>query len=665
MRKPGLRRARGTALTETLIILPIFLMLALGAMQFSFIYEAKSTLNYATFMAARAGAVDHAQQDSISLALARSLAPLYSPDKNAAGLVRTIARVRGELSVFSQIRILNPTPEAFHDFAVRDPKTGQQEIPNEMLHVASTRVGGSSGVNIQDANLLKLQVLYGYKLQVPFVNKVITTITRWFTTDPVKLAYLTQGRLPILATSTVRMQSRAWKNGWMQAKKSVDDAVKAAEKPSSALPVASLKRPWASGPTGSGEPLGLTRIPGTGTGSGGTTVLAAGGSGTGSSRTDANKPGDAVAQPEGSGTALSEEKCINDKKWEGGFFGTLKSATRFFQGVVEGVVQQGKDILNTLRNLDGAWEGLKALAKSFIKDPVGTLQLIAENFADELKQDYRRLTECGPTDVGYLLGKHVNPAKLVKLGLRLTRFGGDLDKVRKVKCASFAAGTPVWTPKGAQPIETLPTEGLVLSRSDTEFSDRAQQITKTFGRQAPNYYVLRTEREAYRVTEEHPLWVQGKGWTPVKNIERGDAIATKDGDTLVRANTKVEEPLRVYNFSVANTPSYFVGTEGIWAHNAGKNCDVPGGKNDVGNYIPAPKDIDGIPGLIPAKPKTPVQAGGGLRKRWKDKKGNIYEWDSRHGTLEKYNKRGKHLGEFDPVTGKQTKPADKSRNVEP
>ena len=507
-------------------------------------------------MAARAGAVDHAQQNSISLGLAKSLAPLYSPDKNAAGLARTIARVRGELAVFSKISILNPTPEAFNDFAVRDPKTGQQEIPNEMLHVASTRVGGSSGVNIQDANLLKLQVLYGYKLQVPFVNKVITTITRWFTTDPVKLAYLTQGRLPILATSTVRMQSRAWKNGWMQAKKSVDDAVKAAEKPSSALPVASLKRPWASGPTGSGQPLGLTRLPGTGTGSGGTTVLTTGGSGTGSSRTDANKPGDAVAQPEGSGTALSEEKCINDKKWEGGFFGTLKSATRFFQGVVEGVVQQGKDILNTLRNLDGAWEGLKALAKSFIKDPVGTLQLIAENFADELKQDYRRLTECGPTDVGYLLGKHVNPAKLVKLGLRLTRFGGDLDKVRKVKCASFAAGTPVWTPKGAQPIETLPTEGMVLSRSDTEFSDRAQQITKTFGRQAPNYYVLRTEREAYQVTEEHPLWVQGKGWTPVKNIERGDAIATKDGDTLVRA-IELRDPYlaghsrRVAEFSLA------------------------------------------------------------------------------------------------------------------
>ncbi|NMH60975.1 colicin E3 [Alteromonas sp. MYP5] len=68
-------------------------------------------------------------------------------------------------------------------------------------------------------------------------------------------------------------------------------------------------------------------------------------------------------------------------------------------------------------------------------------------------------------------------------------------------------------------------------------------------------------------------------------------------------------------------------------------------------YIPPPKEIDGINGLKSAKPKTAIQGGGGLRKRWKDKKGNIYEWDSQHGTVEKYNKQGKHLGEFDPNTG--------------
>lgn len=81
---------------------------------------------------------------------------------------------------------------------------------------------------------------------------------------------------------------------------------------------------------------------------------------------------------------------------------------------------------------------------------------------------------------------------------------------------------------------------------------------------------------------------------------------------------------------------------------------------------PAPSNLPAFPKAARAKPKTPVQGGGGLRKRWKDPgTGEIYEWDSQHGTVEKYNKRGKHLGEFDPDTGAQTKPADGSRKVTP
>ena len=45
-----------------------------------------------------------------------------------------------------------------------------------------------------------------------------------------------------------------------------------------------------------------------------------------------------------------------------------------------------------------------------------------------------------------------------------------------------------------------------------------------------------------------------------------------------------------------------------------------------------------------------------MRKRWKDEDGNIWEWDSQHGELEKYSPKGKHLGAFDPDTGEQLKP---------
>ena len=82
-------------------------------------------------------------------------------------------------------------------------------------------------------------------------------------------------------------------------------------------------------------------------------------------------------------------------------------------------------------------------------------------------------------------------------------------------------------------------------------------------------------------------------------------------------------------------------------------------------YQPAPTALPAFPDAVKAKKKTSVQGGGKLRPRWKDSDGNIYEWDFQHGAVEKYNKRGKHLGEFDHITGEQTKAADSTRKIEP
>ncbi len=84
-----------------------------------------------------------------------------------------------------------------------------------------------------------------------------------------------------------------------------------------------------------------------------------------------------------------------------------------------------------------------------------------------------------------------------------------------------------------------------------------------------------------------------------------------------------------------------------------------------GERVPAPDSLEGFPEATRVKSKTPVQGGGSKRRRWRDSDGSILEWDSQHGTVEKYNRRGKHLGEYDPNTGEQTKPAKPEREVEP
>jgi Cytotoxic len=82
-------------------------------------------------------------------------------------------------------------------------------------------------------------------------------------------------------------------------------------------------------------------------------------------------------------------------------------------------------------------------------------------------------------------------------------------------------------------------------------------------------------------------------------------------------------------------------------------------------YIPAPRTLQAFPEAQRTKPKTSVKGGSGLRQRWKDQDGEIYEWDSRHGTVEKYDRQGRHLGEFDSETGDLLKPANPNYSVEP
>ncbi|MCC4225979.1 S-type pyocin domain-containing protein [Vibrio campbellii] len=142
-------------------------------------------------------------------------------------------------------------------------------------------------------------------------------------------------------------------------------------------------------------------------------------------------------------------------------------------------------------------------------------------------------------------------------------------------------------------------------------------------------------------------------------FEKDDILVTpihSDGDANVTVTPAPEEKdwrdaILVFPESSGIAPLYVVYNK--------PNGDI--------KYIPAPKGsppLPAFPDAIKAKKKTSVQGGGKLRERWKDKKGRIYEWDSQHGKVEIYTKNGKHIGEFDHISGEQTKEADPSRKVE-
>ncbi len=212
------RRQRGAAIAEFVVVLPALLVLGLGSLQSALFYQAKTTVTYAAFEAARKGATLHGQKTPMLDEFGLRLAPVFGGDGSGSNALHAINK--GQLEArdprITGIDIINPTHEAFLEFGTDNPETGKIEIPNSHLQYRdATRIGASSGVNVQDANLLKIKITYGFALTVPLVNGLVTSALKRI--DPQNAAFYDQNRIPISAVATVRMQSEAWEDGNLSA----------------------------------------------------------------------------------------------------------------------------------------------------------------------------------------------------------------------------------------------------------------------------------------------------------------------------------------------------------------------------------------------------------------------------------------------------------------
>lgn len=332
--------------------------------------------------------------------------------------------------------------------------------------------------------------------------------------------------------------------------------------------------------------------------------------------------------------AKDEDKGFWGSMWDG-VKGGLVYGYEFVKGLMIGLKDQITDIWNLVTNIDDVVAGLVELGKAFFKDPKGTIAQLGTVLGQEAVNTITRATQCGAYDLGHVVGSYVSPVFALKLATTLKKFGtlsGATKAMRKqYGCASFVAGTMVDTPDGLLPIEKIQMGGSVISRHEMTFVDGPQLVTNTFGRMAPGYRMLRTETETFKVTDEHPLWVQGKGWIEANKVVADDVIAARRGDLLVLSNHAVATPVRVYNFSVNNTPDYFVGEGGMWAHNATCSIEVMskpwpdltrGEKGFRGEY-------DVFDAMIEEKKYTPV--GNSFDPRGKEPHEAYKDWSGQTG----------------------------------
>jgi hypothetical protein len=171
------QRQRGQSGTEFVLAFPVLVLLVFGILQVAFLYQGKATLNYATMLAARAGAMHNGDATRMRHALARGLAPMFAGSADTDGYTAALAKATAETNVaahLSKIEVLSPTAEALEDFGrERMDGEGGKELPNDTLQYRSQAPGSASKVSIQDANLLHVRVTYCHRLIVPVIGRMI------------------------------------------------------------------------------------------------------------------------------------------------------------------------------------------------------------------------------------------------------------------------------------------------------------------------------------------------------------------------------------------------------------------------------------------------------------------------------------------------------------
>ena len=171
---------------EFVISIPIVLLLLLGSLQASLLYQSRLQLEVAAQNAARAGALHGGDINAIRRGLAEGLTPLYTHGQDAQALLK--GRLAAEAAArTADIEILSPTVEAFRDYKQYgrlplDDDTGKKigpdgnwgwGIPEGHLGYRKTSLGAGSGLSVQDANLLKIRVTYHAPLIMPFIDKML------------------------------------------------------------------------------------------------------------------------------------------------------------------------------------------------------------------------------------------------------------------------------------------------------------------------------------------------------------------------------------------------------------------------------------------------------------------------------------------------------------
>jgi len=144
--------------------------------------------------------------------------------------------------------------------------------------------------------------------------------------------------------------------------------------------------------------------------------------------------------------------------------------------------------------------------------------------------------------------------------------------LKKVKFC-FTAGTPVLMAAGyTKSIENILPGDMVESYNQITGKTESKRVLQTFENETGEITKITTSAgDTINSTPGHKLYANGK-WISAQDLRAGDILVNVNGEQVIVEQIQheiLENPIKIYNFEVADNNSYYVGREaGVLVHNA-------------------------------------------------------------------------------------------------
>ena len=132
--------------------------------------------------------------------------------------------------------------------------------------------------------------------------------------------------------------------------------------------------------------------------------------------------------------------------------------------------------------------------------------------------------------------------------------------------------TLVSTGNGLRPIEEIQAGDYVWSENtETGKKELKKVLSVSVTETTTLVHVTAENGTVINTTENHPFYVEGKGWCAAAELEAGDVLRTEDGEqeTVKSVQTeKLDKAVKVYNLEIEGSHTYYVSADSVLVHNA-------------------------------------------------------------------------------------------------